>query len=153
MIDSLRIGQELVEHRAIHNIHPINGNGEPRAPRYQSPAEPTEKVARTPRYRAHAGHNRKTDTIVGQPIYVDSEEYYYNSNASGRSRRSYKRNMRDRDERRDPERQQLKHIKDKFPPFKGKNDPKAYLYWDRKMESRFLCHDTYASNKVKIAIS
>ncbi|CAN8319023.1 unnamed protein product [Cochlearia groenlandica] len=151
--------------RAIRNVYPagtrknqtvrdflnlgadeINGQ----VPRHRVHQEPSEHEQTAPRRRGHAGHRRRTETIAGQRIYVDSDDEHYSH--SDRSRRSRRPERRDRDDPRDPERQQLKQIKAKFPLFHGKNDSEAYLDWERKMESSFLCHDTYASNKVKIAI-
>ena len=35
----------------------------------------------------------------------------------------------------------LGSIKMKVPSFQGKNDPKAYLEWEKKMELVFDCHN------------
>ncbi|CAN8242715.1 unnamed protein product [Cochlearia groenlandica] len=134
--------------QAIRNLRPNNAEKEQRVPRQRAHAELSEPEDRAPRRRQHAAPRRPTQTIVWQRVYIGSSDEYCD-----RRRRSQRRERRERDDPRDPESQQLKHIKAKFPPFLGKNDSEAYLDWERKMESSFLCHDTYASNKVKIAIS
>ena len=42
-------------------------------------------------------------------------------------------------------------IKLKIPSFEGKDDPDAYLMWERKVESIFLCHNYTEDKKVKLA--
>ena len=38
-----------------------------------------------------------------------------------------------------------------IPPFQGKNDPEAYLEWEKKIELVFDCHNYSESKKVKLA--
>ncbi|KAI3453664.1 hypothetical protein Pfo_010327 [Paulownia fortunei] len=52
--------------------------------------------------------------------------------------------------RRKPKRDDdLGSIKMKIPPFQGRNDPEAYLKWEKKMEMVFECHN-YSENKKKM---
>ena len=45
----------------------------------------------------------------------------------------------------------LGSIKMKIPPFQGKNDPEAYLEWEKKIEMIFECHNYSEAKKVKLA--
>ncbi|KAI3472895.1 hypothetical protein Pfo_030915 [Paulownia fortunei] len=44
----------------------------------------------------------------------------------------------------------LGSIKVKIPPFQGRNDPEAYLEWEKKMEMVFKCHNYSENKKVKL---
>ena len=44
------------------------------------------------------------------------------------------------------------NIKMKIPSFQGKNDPEAYLEWERKVELVFDCHHYSENKKVKLAV-
>ena len=46
----------------------------------------------------------------------------------------------------------LGNIKMKIPSFQGKNDPEAYLEWERKVELVFDCHNYSENKKVKLSI-
>ena len=46
----------------------------------------------------------------------------------------------------------LRNIKMKIPSFQGKNDPKVYLEWEKKVEFIFECHNYFEEKKVKIAM-
>ena len=46
----------------------------------------------------------------------------------------------------------LSSIKIKIPSFQGKNDPKTYLEWERKVELVFYCHNYSENKKVKIVV-
>ncbi|CAN8319566.1 unnamed protein product [Cochlearia groenlandica] len=112
-------------------------------------------LAGTSKFRAirniHPVHAEREEREPRRPARVEPIRQEKRSPRQGaHGRRSQRRDI---DDSRDPERQQLKHIKAKFPLFHDKNDSEAYLDWERKMESNVLCHDTYASNKVKIVIS
>ena len=48
-------------------------------------------------------------------------------------------------EARNHEDNNLRNIKMKIPSFQGKNDPEAYLEWERKVELVFYCHN-YSKN-------
>ena len=43
-------------------------------------------------------------------------------------------------------------IKMKILLFQGKNDPEAYLEWEKKIELVFDCHNYFELKKVKLAI-
>lgn len=44
-------------------------------------------------------------------------------------------------------------VNSKIPTFHGKNDPEAYLHWEKKVELFFDCHNYCEFEKVKIATS
>ena len=46
----------------------------------------------------------------------------------------------------------LGNIKMKIPSFQGKNDPEAYLEWERKVELVFYCHNYSENKKVKVVV-
>lgn len=46
----------------------------------------------------------------------------------------------------------LGNIKMKIPSFQGRNDPEAYLEWEKKMELVFDCHNYSEEKKVKLAV-
>ena len=46
----------------------------------------------------------------------------------------------------------LGNIKMKISSFQGKNDPEAYLEWERKVELVFYCHHYSENKKVKLAV-
>ena len=54
-------------------------------------------------------------------------------------------------EDRNQEDNNLRNIKMKIPSFQGKNDPEAYLEWERKVELVFGCHNYSEYKKVKLA--
>ena len=54
-------------------------------------------------------------------------------------------------EPRNQEDNNLRNIKMKIPSFQGKNDPEAYLEWERKVELVFDCHNYSENKKVKLA--
>ncbi|KAL6971416.1 hypothetical protein U1Q18_052783 [Sarracenia purpurea var. burkii] len=56
-----------------------------------------------------------------------------------------------RDRWRDGVDRNLGNIKMKIPTFQGKNDPEAYLEWEKKMELIFDCHNYSELKKVKLA--
>ena len=45
----------------------------------------------------------------------------------------------------------LGSIKVKIPTFQGRNDPEAYLEWEKRMEMVFDCHNYSEIKKVKLA--
>ncbi|KAL1209255.1 hypothetical protein V5N11_033115 [Cardamine amara subsp. amara] len=75
---------------------------------------------------------------------VDAEEYYRNS-----SRRSHRRHRRVRDER-GQNQDSFGSLKLRVPQFQGKNDPNAYLEWEKKIEMVFDCQFYLEANKVKV---
>ena len=56
------------------------------------------------------------------------------------------REVRNRDDNK------LGSIKMKVPSFQGRNDPEAYLEWERKMEFVFDCHNYSEMKKLKLAV-
>jgi hypothetical protein len=46
----------------------------------------------------------------------------------------------------------LGNIKMKIPSFQRKNDPEAYLEWEKKVELIFECHNYFEEKKVKLAV-
>ena len=50
-----------------------------------------------------------------------------------------------------PRQNRIDGIKLNIPPFKGKNDPEAYLEWEMKIEHVFSCHNYEEDQKVKLA--
>ena len=46
----------------------------------------------------------------------------------------------------------LNAIKLKIPIFKGKNDPKEYLEWEKMMDWIFYCHKYSEVKKVKLVV-
>jgi hypothetical protein len=46
----------------------------------------------------------------------------------------------------------LGNIKMKILSFQGKNDPEAYLEWEKKVELIFECHNYSEEKKVKLAV-
>ncbi|KAL6327536.1 hypothetical protein AAG906_021627 [Vitis piasezkii] len=46
----------------------------------------------------------------------------------------------------------LGNIKMKIPSFQGKNDPKVYLEWEKKVEFIFECHNYSEEKKVKLVV-
>ncbi|KAA3466167.1 mutant gag-pol polyprotein [Gossypium australe] len=64
-----------------------------------------------------------------------------------RQRGQRNRGPRDRDRPDD----NLKNIKMTIPLFQGKNNPEAYLEWEKKIELVFECHNYSESKRVKLA--
>ena len=46
----------------------------------------------------------------------------------------------------------LGKIKMKISSFQGKNDPEAYLEWEKKVELIFECHSYFEEKKVKLIV-
>jgi hypothetical protein len=53
---------------------------------------------------------------------------------------------------RDGTNKNLGNIKMMIPSFQGKNDPEAYLEWEKKVELIFECHNYSGEKKVKLAV-
>ncbi|KAH9744149.1 hypothetical protein KPL70_003565 [Citrus sinensis] len=70
----------------------------------------------------------------------DGDDIYDFDDMRGRDNRRVRRIDRD-----------LGSIKLKIPYFQGKNDPKAYLEWEKKVELVFDCHNYSEEKKVKLA--
>ena len=74
------------------------------------------------------------------------DENVYDSGVSNRRYGGRRREDRNREDN------NLGNIKMKIPSFQGKNDPEAYLEWERKVELVFDCHHYSESKKVKLAV-
>ena len=98
---------------------------------------------------------RRKERLPRRGARVDEEEYdggdFEDENGSdfGVSNRRYGGRHR---EDRNREDNNLGNIKMKIPSFQGKNDPKAYLKWERKVELVFDCHHYYENKKVKLVV-
>ena len=97
---------------------------------------------------------RRRERLPRRGARVDEEEYdgghFEDENVydSGVSNRRYGGRHRDRNR----EDNNLGNIKMKIPSFQGKNDPEAYLEWERKVELVFDCHHYSENKKVKLAV-
>ena len=74
------------------------------------------------------------------------EEYDYDEGGPDRRRYEHAR----RDNRREDD--NLASIKQRIPEFKGRNDPEAYLEWEKKIEHVFDIHRYSDRKKVKLAV-
>ena len=98
---------------------------------------------------------RRRERLPRRGVRVDEEEYdggdFEDENVydSGVSNRRYGGGHR---EDRNREDNNLGNIKMKIPSFQGKNDPEAYLEWERKVELVFDCHHYSENKKVKLAV-
>ena len=84
------------------------------------------------------------------------DEDDYDLGRERRTRRHHDRRRRhgrhdDRRYRSDEREGELGGVKTQVPPFKGKNDPEAYLEWETKMEQIFSYHCYNEERKVKVA--
>ena len=97
---------------------------------------------------------RRRERLPRRGARVDEEEYdgghFEDENVydSGVSNIRYGGRHRDRNR----EDNNLGNIKMKIPSFQGKNDPEAYLEWERKVELVFDCHHYSENKKVKLAV-
>ena len=91
-----------------------------------------------PRNRNERRRNRRFDaeSESGRSL-AESEDQGHN----GRRERRRERRV-DRD---------FSGIKMKIPSFQGRNDPEAYLEWEKKVELVFDCHNYSEEKKVKLA--
>ena len=97
---------------------------------------------------------RRRERLPRRGARVDEEEYdggdFEDENVydSGVSNKRYGGRHR---EDRNQEDNNLGNIKMKIPSFQGKNDPEAYLEWERKVELVFDCLHYSENKKVKLA--
>ena len=98
---------------------------------------------------------RRRERLPRRGARVDEEEYdggdfedenVYDSGVSNRRYGGRRREDRNREDN------NLGNIKMKIPSFQGKNDPEAYLEWERKVELVFDCHHYSENKKVKLAV-
>ena len=97
---------------------------------------------------------RRRERLPRRGVHVEEDEYDgndfedENDHYSAVGDRRYGGRHR---EARNLEDNNLRHIKMKIPSFQGKNDPEAYLEWERKVELVFDCHNYSENKKVKLA--
>lgn len=91
---------------------------------------------------------KETNNQTKGPVDKNAQEYYSSHDHS--SHQCNQRPRRAREER-DLMVENLGGYKMKVPPFHGKNDPDAYLDWEKKMELVFNCQNYADVNRVKVA--
>ena len=97
---------------------------------------------------------RRRERLPRRGVRVEEDEYDWNGfedendHDSAVGDRRYGGRHR---EARNQEDNNLRNIKMKIPSFQGKNDPEAYLEWERKVELVFYCHNYFENRKVKLA--
>ena len=97
---------------------------------------------------------RRRERLPRRGVWVEEKEYDGNGFEDEKDHdsivgdRRYGGRLR---EARNREDNNLGNIKMKIPSFQGKNDPEAYLEWERKVELVFDCHDYSENKKVKLA--
>ena len=101
--------------------------GEMRAEREQGENEGRRNQAAPRQHRAQPRRRR-------DDLEEEYEEYEYDE--GGPDRRRYEQARRDN--RREDD--NLASIKQRIPEFKGRNDPEAYLEWEKKIEHVFDIH-------------
>ncbi|PON41003.1 hypothetical protein PanWU01x14_292920 [Parasponia andersonii] len=87
-------------------------------------------------------------------VRVENEEYYGDTFGDKDDRDSIVGNRRHGRQFRGARNQEdnsLGSIKIKIPSFQGKNNPEAYLEWEKKIELVFDCHNYSKIKKVKLA--
>ncbi|CAL9238576.1 unnamed protein product [Arabidopsis halleri] len=101
-----------------------------------------------------SGQNRSREPrrTHEQPVQRRDEasDNYYGHRSSS-SRESQRRTHRRAREGRDLLQDNLKGLKLKIPPFHGKNDPDAYLEWEKKIEIVFNLQHYTEINRVRVA--
>lgn len=108
----------------------------------QQPREPVQNDDQPRRvHRENRNQQRQHD---------DEEAASYYSQESDSSRGSQRNHRRAREGRAKP-RDNLGGLKLRIPPFHGKNDPDAYLEWEKKIELVFNCQHYTEINRVRVA--
>ena len=114
-----------------------------------------ERVEQSFLHRRNPPTAHRKERLPRRGAQVDEEEYdggdFEDENGydSGVSNMRYGGRRR---EDRNREDNNLGNIKMKIPSFQGKNDPEAYLEWERKVELVFDYHHYYENKKVKLAV-
>jgi len=99
--------------------------------------------------RNRRNHGGSEDDDSGRENREETEEEYYFM--MGRNR--HRGDRRERNHRRFDHRDgSLNNIKMKIPSFQGKNDPKIYLEWEKKIEFIFNCYNYSDAKKVKLVV-
>ena len=109
----------------------------------------------TQRGQLQNAHNVPTkERVPSRGVRAEDEEYFgeefdeEDDRGSIINNRRYGGQIRKARNRED---NNLGSIKMQIPSFQGKNDPEAYLKWERKMELVFDCHNYSKLKKVKLA--
>ena len=110
-----------------------------------------ERVEQSFEHPRNPSTGRRRDRLPRRGARVDEEEYDGGDFEDEKGYDSIFSNRRHREDR-NREDNTLGNIKMKIPSFQGKNDPEAYLEWERKVELVFDCHHYYENKKVKLAV-
>ena len=114
-----------------------------------------ERLRRAPNARRQGRRTRVDDSDDYHEDEFEDEDDQASLNNEGRF--AAREERRGRGFRRDPRwldgtDRNLRNIKMKIPSFQGKNDPKVYLEWEKKVEFIFKCHNYSEEKKVKLAV-
>ena len=114
-----------------------------------------ERVEQSFEHPRNPPTGRRRERLLRRGARVDEEEYdggdFENENGYDSSVSNRRYGGRHREDR-NREDNNLGNIKMKIPSFQGKNDPEAYLEWERKVELVFDCHHYSENKKVKLAV-
>ncbi|CAL9238831.1 unnamed protein product [Arabidopsis halleri] len=108
-----------------------------------------QHVADRTRDREEHGRPPRQNQEPREQTRDDAAEEYYGTHSSS-SRDSQRRAKRGRGDR-EPVRDYFGGVKLRIPPFHGKNDPDAYLEWEKKIELLFNCKHYTEINRVRVA--
>ena len=114
-----------------------------------------ERLRRAPNARRQGRRARVDDSDDYHEDEFEDEDDQASLNNEGRF--APREERRGRGFQRDPRwldgtNRNLGNIKMKIPSFQGKNDPKVYLEWEKKVEFIFECHNYSEEKKVKPAV-
>ena len=117
--------------------------------------EADQQQQRANNLRRHPRRALQVEEDIEEYDYPDGEEDHVSIN--GGERAMPRRERQGGGFRREPRRgvevdRNIGSIKMKIPPFQGRNDPEAYLEWEKKMEMIFDCHRYSDEKKVKLAV-
>ena len=99
--------------------------------------------------RAHIQPRRARQFEVrGHRVYGEQYEEGSSGNSDNESQASHRSR---RHNQRRPAADNLGNLKLRIPPFHGKNDPDAYLEWEKKIELVFNCQQFTEERKVRLA--
>ena len=110
-------------------------------------AEREQRRNARPRNPAAPRQQRVRPQERWEDVEEDFEEIDYGER--GADRRRYEQGRRDN--RREDD--NLGSIKSKIPEFKGRNDPEAYLEWEKRIENIFDIYHYSDRKKVKLAVT
>ncbi|XP_020582538.1 uncharacterized protein LOC110026087 [Phalaenopsis equestris] len=124
-----------VELEQIHErLERVEGGIQQRNPRNVSNQQRERVPLRGEREEDEEYYAAEFDEENNRDLFVERRRY------GGQAR-----DIRNRDDN------SLTGIKMRIPSFQGKNNPKAYLQWEKKMELVFDCHNYSKIKKVKLA--